>query len=95
MSHSGAHSSHREELHTNVAPPSQYREVKQIRISDGKQASKLQVLLTHVSGVVEEFTATEKIKEAIKPVQEWCLKEGGALVYSVAFNGTKGVFIEE
>ena len=62
MSHSEAHSPYREDMHANAAPPSKYREVQQIKIYDSKRASKFRVVLTHVSGVDEEFTITEKAK---------------------------------
>ena len=47
---------------TNVQ--SGYRELKNIIITDKKRASKFRVILTHVSGVREEFITAEKATKA-------------------------------
>ena len=57
------HSPPREDTNPNPAPPTKYRELKQITIVDDKHASKFRVILVHVSGAREEFVTAHKAKE--------------------------------
>ena len=57
-----AHPPLREDTSPNSAPPTKYRELKQITIVDDKQASKFRVILIHGSGAREEFVTAQKSK---------------------------------
>ena len=59
-----AHPPPREDTNPNPAPPTKYRELKNITIVDDKRASKFRVILVHVSGAREEFVTAHKAKEA-------------------------------
>ena len=58
------HSPPSEDTNPNPAPPTKYRELKQMKIADDKGASKFRVILVHVSGAREEFVTTQKAKGA-------------------------------
>ena len=59
-----AHPPLREDTSPNAAPPTKYRELKQIIIADDKRASKFRVILTHGSDARKEFITAHKAKEA-------------------------------